>query len=101
METGSFAFCFGLERDLRLGGRSRSCGLSAECLLHAGARGLHLAECGRDRSIRRGERLAADAGVQMPGMQHAKSIYQKGMDAGIGAEDWRATYKVVRGDYDA
>ena len=47
------------------------------------------------------ERLAADAGVQMPGMQHAKSIYQKGMDAGIGAEDWRATYKVVRGDYDA
>ena len=47
------------------------------------------------------ERLATEAGVAMPGMQHAKSIYKKGMDAGIGAEDWRATYKVVRGDYDA
>lgn len=46
-------------------------------------------------------RLAEQAGFDMPGMQHAKSIYQKGMDAGIGAEDWRATYKVVRGDYDA
>ena len=47
------------------------------------------------------ERLAAEAGFTMPGMELAKSIYQKGMDAGIGAEDWRATYKVVRGDYDA
>ena len=47
------------------------------------------------------ERLAGEAGFEMPGMQLAKSIYQKGMDAGIGTEDWRATYKVVRGDYDA
>ena len=47
------------------------------------------------------ERLADEVGFEMPGMRHAKHIYQKGMDAGIGAEDWRATYKIVRGDYDA
>lgn len=46
------------------------------------------------------ERLSAEAGVKMPGMENAKSVYDKGMNAGIGKEDWRATYKVVRGDYD-
>ncbi len=46
------------------------------------------------------QRLAAEQGVSMPGMEHAKSVYDKGFDAGIGKEDWRATYKVVRGDYD-
>ncbi|MBQ6380794.1 MAG: NAD(P)-dependent oxidoreductase [Clostridia bacterium] len=46
-------------------------------------------------------RLSEEIGFDMPGMQLAKSVYQKGMDAGIGTEDWRATYKVVRGDYDA
>ena len=45
------------------------------------------------------QRLSAQQGVDMPGMQLAKSIYDKGMEAGIGKEDWRATYKVVRGDY--
>ena len=47
------------------------------------------------------QRLAAETGFDMPGMANAMKVYQKGMDAGIGAEDWRATYKVVRGDYDA
>ena len=47
------------------------------------------------------KRLADEIGFTMPGMEHAISIYQKGMDAGIGTEDWRATYKIVRGDYDA
>ena len=46
------------------------------------------------------QRLAAEQGISMPGMEHAKSIYDKGFDAGIGKEDWRATFKVVRGDYD-
>ncbi len=46
------------------------------------------------------ERLAAEKGVDMPGMKNAKAVYDKGFDAGIGKEDWRATYKVVRGDYD-
>lgn len=44
------------------------------------------------------ERLAKEAGVEMPGMQNAKRVYDKGMDMGIGKEDFRATYKVVRGD---
>ena len=46
------------------------------------------------------QRLSAEQGVNMPAMQYVKSVYDKGMDAGIGKEDWRATYKLVRGDYD-
>ena len=46
------------------------------------------------------QRLSAEQGVNMPAMQYVKSVYDKGMDAGIGKEDWRATYKIVRGDYD-
>ena len=46
------------------------------------------------------QRLSKELGFDMPGMENAKSVYDKGMDAGIGKEDWRATYKVVRGDYD-
>ena len=45
------------------------------------------------------QRLSAQQGVDMPGMQLAKSVYDKGMEEGIGKEDWRATYKIVRGDY--
>ncbi len=45
------------------------------------------------------ERMAADAGMDMPGMQNVKRIFEKGMDAGLAKEDFRATYKVVRGDY--
>lgn len=46
------------------------------------------------------QRLSSEQGFDMPGMQHSKSIYDKGIEAGIGKEDWRATYKVVRGDFD-
>ena len=46
------------------------------------------------------QRLADEQGINMPVMQHVKSLYDKGFDAGIGKEDWRATYKIVRGDYD-
>lgn len=46
------------------------------------------------------QRLAAEQGLAMNGMQYVKSIYDKGIEAGIGKEDWRATYKIVRGDYD-
>ena len=46
------------------------------------------------------ERMAADAGMEMPGMQNVKRVFEKGMDAGLAKEDFRATYKVVRGDYD-
>ena len=47
------------------------------------------------------KRLSQQADFEMPGLENAMRVYQKGMDAGIGTEDWRATYKVVRGDYDA
>ena len=46
------------------------------------------------------ERLAAEQNMPMPGMKNAKAVYNKGVEAGIGKEDWRATYKIVRGDYD-
>ena len=47
------------------------------------------------------QRLAAEADFSMPGMENAKRIYEKGMEVGIGKDDWRSTYKIVRGDYDA
>lgn len=47
------------------------------------------------------QRLSSEAGLEMPVMEMVKKIYDKGVEAGIGKEDWRATYKIVRGDYDA
>lgn len=47
------------------------------------------------------QKLSQESGVKMNGMENAKSVYDKAMEAGIGKEDWRATIKVVRGDYDA
>lgn len=47
------------------------------------------------------ERLSKEADFPMPGMETVKAVYDKGMESGIGREDFRATYKVVRGDYDA
>lgn len=46
------------------------------------------------------QRLSGEQNIPMPGMECVKAVYDKGMQAGIGKEDWRATYKVVRGDYD-
>lgn len=46
------------------------------------------------------DRLASEAEFDMPGMRNAKRVYDRGMNLGIGKEDWRATYKIVRGDYD-
>lgn len=45
------------------------------------------------------QRLAEQEQVDMPAMNYVKSVYDKGMEAGIGKEDWRATYKILRGDY--
>ncbi|MCM1364359.1 MAG: NAD(P)-dependent oxidoreductase [Faecalibacterium sp.] len=47
------------------------------------------------------QRLSEQANFKMPVMEMVKKIYDKGVEAGIGKEDWRATYKIVRGDYDA
>ncbi len=45
------------------------------------------------------QRLSKEADFPMPGMENAKAVYDRGMELGIGKEDWRATYKIVRGDY--
>lgn len=45
------------------------------------------------------QRLAEESGINMPGMENAKRIYDEGMTLGLGKEDFRATYKIVRGDY--
>ncbi|MBE6827636.1 MAG: NAD(P)-dependent oxidoreductase [Ruminococcaceae bacterium] len=42
------------------------------------------------------QRLSEKQGFPMPGMENAKKVYDKGMDMGIGKEDFRATYKVVK-----
>lgn len=47
------------------------------------------------------DRLSDEIGFAMPGMENVKSVYEKGIDGGIAKEDFRASYKVVRGDYDA
>lgn len=47
------------------------------------------------------ENLAEEIGFDMPGMKNVKRVYDKAMEGGIGKEDFRATYKVVRGDLDA
>lgn len=47
------------------------------------------------------ERLCKEIGFPMPGMENVKAVYDKGMENGIGKEDFRATYKIVRGDFDA
>lgn len=41
--------------------------------------------------------LAAEAGVSMPGEENAQRVYDEAMAQGLGAEDFCATVKVVRG----
>ncbi|MCC8072913.1 MAG: NAD(P)-dependent oxidoreductase [Clostridiales bacterium] len=47
------------------------------------------------------QRLAKENDFNMPGLEIVKDIYDNAMEQGIGKEDWRATIKLVRGDYDA
>lgn len=42
------------------------------------------------------QRLSKESGFPMPGMENAKSVYDKGIKDGIGKEDFRATYKIVK-----
>lgn len=42
------------------------------------------------------QRLSQKENFPMPGMENAKSVYDKGIDMGIGKEDFRATYKIVK-----
>ena len=50
-----------------------------------------------DKDLGIAQRLAAQAGLAMPGLQCCKAVYDKGMQAGLGKEDFRATYKIVNG----
>lgn len=43
------------------------------------------------------ERLAQQAGLDMPGLRTCKAVYDKGMAMGLGGQDFRATYKIVNG----
>lgn len=44
------------------------------------------------------QRLCKEAGCFMPGLDNAKSVYDRGLEKGLGKEDFRATYKVVNND---
>ena len=41
--------------------------------------------------------LAKECGLEMPGEANVKKVYDKGMEAGMGGDDWRSTFKLVRG----
>ena len=41
--------------------------------------------------------LAKECGLAMPGEANVQKVYQKLLDEGLGSEDWRATFKAVRG----
>ena len=45
------------------------------------------------------ERMSQESDFPMPGMENAKHVYDKCMEEGIGKEDFRATFKAVRGDF--
>lgn len=41
--------------------------------------------------------MAKQMGVDMPGEANVQKVYAKAVEDGLGGEDWRATFKVVRG----
>lgn len=47
----------------------------------------------KDLSI--AERLADAEGLAMPGLRTCKAVYDKGMEMGLGKQDFRTTYKIV------
>ena len=44
-------------------------------------------------------RMSEESNFPMPGAANAKAVYDKCMENGIGKEDFRATFKAVRGDF--
>ena len=44
-------------------------------------------------------RMSDESKFPMPGAANAKAVYDKCMENGIGKEDFRATFKAVRGDF--
>ncbi len=43
------------------------------------------------------QRLAQQESLNLPGIENCKAVYDRGMEAGMGKEDFRATYKIVNG----
>ncbi len=41
--------------------------------------------------------LAKACGVEMPGEENVQKVYQKALEQGLGKDDWRSTFKIVRG----
>lgn len=41
--------------------------------------------------------LAKEAGVEMPGEANVQKVYEKALEQGLGGDDWRSTFKIVRG----
>ncbi len=44
------------------------------------------------------ERMAQQVNFDMPGLNVCKSVYDKGMERGMGKLDFRSTYKIVKGE---
>lgn len=42
-------------------------------------------------------RLAQEAGLPMPGEANVQKVYEKALEQGLGGDDWRSTFKIVRG----
>lgn len=42
-------------------------------------------------------KLAEECGLAMPGEANVKNVYDKAMEEGMGGDDWRSTFKIVRG----
>ena len=41
--------------------------------------------------------ILEECGVELPGEANVKKVYDKGMELGMGPDDWRSTFKLVRG----
>ncbi|MBR6004750.1 MAG: NAD(P)-dependent oxidoreductase [Clostridia bacterium] len=44
------------------------------------------------------QRMSAENGCDMPGMQNVKAVYDKGIALGLGKDDFRSTYKIVNNE---
>lgn len=42
-------------------------------------------------------KLAEECGLNMPGEANVQNVYAKALDQGMGQDDWRSTFKIVRG----
>lgn len=42
-------------------------------------------------------KLAAECGLDMPGEANVQNVYAKALEQGMGPDDWRSTFKIVRG----